>query len=168
MVPPRLAFTQPLFVEAARIAGYIGSIRRLVLIAALVALAVPAAASSLVFRPSKLPAGKVGVPYKVVVHVSLKGHNPVLGTELPDFTIDCFGADKTGAFQDDCKRLPPGITVRTYADKTCSPPLQMPACFQFAGRPRKAGTYVFQIYVPNVDSVSARGIAITYRIVVRA
>ncbi|HEY3922476.1 MAG TPA: hypothetical protein VGL76_10225 [Gaiellaceae bacterium] len=127
----------------------------------------PAAASSLVFRPSKLPAGRVGVPYKVVVHLSVAGHDPTFGKDVSDYYVACFGADKTGAFQDDCKRLPPGIAVKPYRDGTCSPPLQRPVCFEFAGKPRKAGTYVFQLYVPDVNSAAARGIATTFKLLVK-
>jgi hypothetical protein len=143
-------------------------VRRLAFAAALVALAVPATAWGMVFRPSALPAGKVGVPYKVVIHVSAEGHNPSYGKQDPDFTINCYGANAQGSFVDSCSRMPPGVTVRAYADSTCSPPLSKPACFELAGVPRKAGTYVFQIYVPDVNSFSAKGIATTFKLLVRA
>lgn len=131
------------------------------------ALAAPAAAWGLVFRPSKLPPGTVGVPYRVIEHVSIEGHNPTFRKSSTDFPINCFGADMSGAFHDNCSRMPPGIAVKAYSDGTCSPPLQKPACFEFAGTPRKPGTYIFQIYVPDVNSLSARGIATTFKLLIR-
>jgi hypothetical protein len=124
-------------------------------------------ASALVFRPSTLPAAKVGVLYRVVVHVSVGGHNPALGKNVVDYRVDCYGADREGSFLDDCNRLPPGIKVEQYSDPTCTPPLQKPACFLLTGKPRKAGIYVFRLFVPDVNSIGVRGIATTFKLVVR-
>jgi hypothetical protein len=134
---------------------------------AALALLAPAAAWGLVFKPISLPAAKVGVRYQVVIHVSQGGHHPALGRDFPSFTIDCFGADASGGFIDDCKKLPPGLKLKAYTDATCSPPLQKPACIVIAGTPRKAGSYTFRISVPNVASASVLGILRKYTIVVR-
>jgi hypothetical protein len=131
------------------------------------ALAVPAAAWSLVFRPSPLPPGKVGVPYRVVLRVTVGGHSPALGKNVVQYTVDCYGADLDGNFIDSCSKVPPGIVVKPYAGGTCAPPLTKPSCALLTGTPKKAGTYVFQIFVPDVNSISVRGIATTFRLVVR-
>ncbi len=134
--------------------------------AAASALVVPAAAWGLVFKPSSLPAGKVGVRYHVVIHVSQNGHHPALGRNAPSYTVDCFGADPTGGFINDCPKLPPGIRLEPYTDATCAPPLTRPACIVLTGIPRKAGTYSFRLSAPNLDSDSVRGILRKFTIVV--
>jgi hypothetical protein len=135
---------------------------------AVLALVAPGAAWGLAFKPSSLPAAKVGVRYQVVIRVSQNGHHPALGRNFPSFTIDCFGADASGGFIDDCKKLPPGLKLKQYTDATCSPPLQKPACIVIAGTPKKAGRYTFRISVPNVNSASVLGILRTYTIVVHS
>jgi hypothetical protein len=82
-------------------------VRRFLLIGAASALLAPAAAWGLVFKPSSLPAAKVGAHYQVVIRVSDRGHHPALGKDYPSYTVACFGADPTGGFIDDCKKLPP-------------------------------------------------------------
>src|SRR3954467_8139051 len=150
------------FVPIGRI-GVIGSLF------AFVALLLAAGAAALVFKPSPLPAGTVGVPYRVVLHVSVSGHNPALHKHaIVDYTVDCFGADREGGFVDDCAKLPPGLKIKPYADGTCSPPLQKPACALIVGKPRKAGVYTFRIFVPDANSISVRGIATTFKIRVKA
>jgi len=125
-------------------------------------------AGRLVFKPTSLPPAKVGVRYQAVIHVSQDGHHPALGRDFPSFTIDCFVADASGGFIDDCKKLPPGLKLKQYTDPTCAPPLQKPACIVITGTPRKAGRYTFRISVPNVGSASVLGILRKYTIVVRA
>jgi hypothetical protein len=124
-------------------------------------------ASGLVFKPTTLPAAKVGVRYQVVIRVSENGHHPALGHDFPSYTIDCFGADPVGGFMDDCKKLPPGLTVKQFNDPTCAPPLRRPACIVLAGIPRKAGTYTFRLSAPNLTSASVRGILRKFTLVVR-
>ena len=48
-----------------------------------------------------------------------------------------------------CSKLPPGIKVAPYTDKTCAPPLERPACVVLTGKPKKAGTYVFRTTAPS-------------------
>jgi hypothetical protein len=124
-------------------------------------------AGLLVFKPSSLPAGKVGARYQVVIHVSQGGHHPALGKDSPSYTVTCFGADPTGGFIDDCKKLPPGLTLKDFTGPTCAPPLQRPACIVLAGIPRKAGVYTFRLSAPNLSSPAVRGILYKYTLVVR-
>jgi hypothetical protein len=124
-------------------------------------------AGLLVFKPSSLPAGKVGARYQVVIHVSQGGHHPALGKDSPSYTVNCFGADPTGGFIDDCKKLPPGLTLKDFTGPTCAPPLQRPACIVLAGIPRKAGIYTFRLSAPNLSSPAVRGILYKYTLVVR-
>jgi hypothetical protein len=134
----------------------------------LLALALPASAGALVFKPSPLPAGKVGVPYRVVLRVSIGGHSPALGKNVVQYTVNCYGADHDGNFIDSCSKMPPGIAVKAYGGGgICAPPLTKPSCALLSGTPKKAGTYVFQIFVPDVNSISVRGIPTTFRLVVR-
>jgi hypothetical protein len=142
-------------------------VRRFLLIGAAAALVVPAAAWGLVFKPSSLPPAKVGVRYQVVIRVSQNGHHPALGKDYPSYTIACYGADPTGAFMDDCKKLPPGLVLKEYRDPTCSPPLQKPACIVLTGIPRKAGTYIFRLSAPNLASSAVRGVLVKFTLVVR-
>ncbi len=141
--------------------------RRFLLIGAATALIAPAAALGLVFKPSSLPAGKVGARYQVVIHVSQNGHHPALGKDFPSYTVACFGADPTGGFIDDCKKLPPGLTLKEFTDPTCAPPLQRPACVALSGIPRQAGTYTFRLSAPNPSGGSVRGILRKFTLVVR-
>ena len=141
--------------------------RRFLLIGAVLALIAPAAALSLVFKPSSLPAAKVGVKYRVIIRVSQNGHHPALGKDYPSYTVACYGADPTGGFMDDCRKLPPGLTLKEFTDRTCAPPLERPACVILAGIPRKAGTYNFRLSAPNLSSGGVRGILRKFTLVVR-
>ena len=146
----------------------VAAIRRPLLIGAIIALAVPSAAWGLVFRPSRLPAAKVGVPYRVVVHVSLRGHHPAYGKpDYPSYGVDCFGADPDGGFMDDCARLPPGIRIRSYSGPGCAPPLDRPYCLVFTGTPTAAGSYSFRLSAPDAASLSVRGFLVPFTLVVR-
>jgi hypothetical protein len=139
-------------------------------IAALALLALPASASGagIVFSPHALAAGQVGTRYHAVIRISVAGHHPALGRDYPSYTVACFGADAVGGYFDDCGKLPPGLRMKTFADPTCSPPLQRPACVSVDGIPRKAGTYTFRISAPDTASAGVRGIVRKYTIVVRA
>ena len=144
---------------------------RLAIIGALTAALLPAAAHGggrIVFKPTALPAGHVGVPYRVVIQVSLAGHHPAFGKDYPSYTVACFGADPQGGYIDDCAKLPPGVRLTAYEGPGCAPPLQKPDCVVLTGRPRKAGTYTFRISAPDVNSVGVRGILRKYTLVIRA
>ena len=142
--------------------------RRFLLIgAAAAALLTPAVAWGLVFKPSSLPAAKVGVRYQVVIRISQNGHHPALGKDYPSYTVACYGADATGGFIDDCHKLPPGLRLKDFTDRTCAPPLAKPACIVLTGIPRKAGTYTFRLSAPNPDGGSVRGIIRKFTLVVR-
>ena len=140
--------------------------KRVALVVVLAALAAPAA-HAIVFKPSSLPAGQVGVPYQVVIKVSIAGHHPALGKDYPSYTVGCYGADTSGGFIDDCSKLPPGLRLAPYQGPGCAPPLSEPDCVALAGKPRKAGTYTFRISAPDVNSAGVRGILRKYTVVVR-
>jgi hypothetical protein len=142
-------------------------VRRFLLLGAASALVAPAAALGLVFKPSSLPTAKVGVRYQVVIRVSQNGHHPALGKDYPSYTVACYGADATGGFIDDCKKLPPGLKLKDFTDPTCAPPLQKPACVVISGKPTKAGRYIFRLSAPNLSSSGVRGILRTFTLVVR-
>jgi hypothetical protein len=141
-------------------------VKRLVLTAALAGLLVPVA-GAIVFKPSSLPAGQVGVPYRVVIQVSVAGHHPALGKDYPSYTVACYGADKSGAYMDDCAKLPPGLKLGPYEGPGCAPPLQKPDCVTLTGKPRKAGTFTFRISAPDVTSLGVRGVLRRYTVVIR-
>ena len=143
--------------------------KRLVLTAALAAVVAPGAwgAGTVVFKPTALPAGQVGVRYQVVIRVSIAGHHPALGKDYPSYTVACFGADPQGGYIDDCPKLPPGLTLGTYEGPGCSPPLRYPDCVVLQGKPRKAGRYTFRISAPDVNSAGVRGILRRYTVVIR-
>ena len=98
--------------------------RRFAILGGALTLALAAAlpASAIVFKPSSLPAGQVGVPYQVVIKVSIAGHHPALGKDYPSYTVACYGADKSGGFIDDCPKLPPGLRLVHYVGAGCAPP----------------------------------------------
>ena len=142
--------------------------RGFALIAGVVAAAAPAAwGAGIVFTPATLPVGHVGVAYKAVIQVSVAGHHPALGKDYPSYTVACYGADRDGAFMDDCSKLPPGLRLGAYRGPGCAPPLQKPDCVALTGKPRKAGRYTFRISAPDVDSVGVRGILRKYTVVIR-
>ena len=141
--------------------------RRFLLIGAASAFVAPAAALGLVFKPSSLPAAKVGVHYQVVIRVSQGGHHPALGKDYPSYTVACYGADATGGFMDDCKKLPPGLSLKDFTDPTCAPPLQKPACVVIIGKPTKPGRYTFRLSAPNLASKGVRGVLRSFTILVR-
>jgi hypothetical protein len=141
-------------------------VKRVALIAALAAMVVPAA-QAIVFKPSSLPAGKVGVAYQVVIKVSIAGHHPALGKDYPSYTVACYGADAEGGYIDDCAKLPPGLHLAAYEGPGCSPPLSRPDCIALTGKPRKAGRYSFRISAPDVNSIGVRGILRRYTVVIR-
>jgi hypothetical protein len=143
-------------------------VRRLVSIAAAAGFAALAPlAAAIVFKPTSLPAGQVGVPYKVVISVSIAGHHPAFGRDYPSYTVACYGADKTGAYMDDCAKLPPGLKLGPYEGAGCAPPLEKPDCVALAGKPRKAGRYSFRISAPDPNSAGVRGILHGYTVVIR-
>ena len=144
--------------------------KRLVSIVALVGFGVVLApvAGAIVFKPSALPPGQVGQPYKAVISVSIAGHHPALGKDYPSYTVACYGADRTGAYMDDCAKLPPGLKLLAYQGQGCSPPLQKPDCVVLTGRPRKAGRYSFRISAPDVTSIGVRGVLKRYTVLIRA
>lgn len=143
--------------------------KRLASIAAVAGFAALApVAGAIVFKPSSLPAGHVGQPYKVVISVSIAGHHPALGKDYPSYTVACYGADKTGAYMDDCAKLPPGLKLTAYQGPGCSPPLQKPDCVVLTGKPRKAGRYSFRISAPDVGSIGVRGVLKSYTVLIRA
>ena len=139
----------------------------IVLLGLLLAPGTSLGAGWLVFKPSSLPAARVGVKYRVVIRISQNGHHPALGKDYPSYTVACYGADPTGGFMDDCKKLPPGLTLKEFTDRTCAPPLERPACVILAGIPRKAGTYNFRLSAPNLSSGGVRGILRKFSLVVR-
>jgi hypothetical protein len=141
-------------------------VKRVVLVAVLVGLAAPAA-QAIVFRPSSLPAGQVGVRYQAVIKVSIAGHHPALGKDYPSYTVACYGADTKGGYIDDCSKLPPGLRLVHYAGPGCAPPLSHPDCVVLSGKPRKAGTYRFRISAPDVNSAGVRGVLRKYTVVIR-
>lgn len=141
--------------------------RRFLLIGAVSALVAPAGALGLVFKPSSLPAAKVGVRYQVVIRVSQNGHHPALGKDYPSYTVACYGADPTGRFIDDCTKLPPGLKLKEFSDPTCAPPLEKPACVVISGKPTRAGRYTFRLSAPNLSSGGVRGILRSFTLVVR-
>jgi len=143
-------------------------VRRLALIGVVLGLT-PGAASAggILFRPSSLPAGKVGVHYQAVIRVSVAGHHPALGKDYPSYTVACYGATPDGSYMDDCSKLPPGLRLAAYTSPQCSPPLQHPECLQLTGTPRKAGTYTFRISAPDVNSAGVRGILRKYTVLIR-
>jgi len=124
-------------------------------------------AGAIVFKPSSLPDGEVGVPYKVVISVSIAGHHPALGKDYPSYTVACYGADPKGAYMDDCAKLPPGLRLIAYQGPGCSPPLQKPDCVALTGKPRKAGRYSFRISAPDVSSIGVRGVLRRYTVVIK-
>jgi hypothetical protein len=145
-------------------------VRRLALgsgIATALALATAVTAGAIVFRPSALPAGEVGIRYQVVIKVSIAGHHPALGKDYPSYTVACYGADKTGGYMDDCARLPPGLRLVHYEGAGCAPPLSYPDCVALVGKPRKAGSYTFRISAPDVASAGVRGVVHRYTVLVR-
>jgi len=141
-------------------------LRRLALAAVLAGAAAPAA-SAIVFKPDFLPSGQVGMPYQVVIRISIAGHHPALGKDYPSYTVACYGADPKGGYIDDCAKLPPGLTLTAYAGPGCSPPLSRPDCVVLKGKPRKAGRYTFRISAPDVNSAGVRGILRTYTVTIR-
>ncbi len=141
-------------------------VRRLAAIALAAGIAAPSAAA-IVFRPEALPAGQGGVRYQVVIKVSLAGHHPALGKDYPSYTVACYGADKTGAYIDDCHKLPPGLRLVHFEGPGCSPPLSFPDCVALIGKPRKAGRYTFRLSAPDVNSIGVRGILRKYTVVIR-
>ncbi len=141
-------------------------VRRLAAIALAAGIAAPSAAA-IVFRPEALPAGQVGVRYQVVIKVSIAGHHPALGKDYPSYTVACYGADKTGAYIDDCHKLPPGLRLVHFEGPGCSPPLSFPDCVALIGKPRKAGRYTFRLSAPDVNSIGVRGILRKYTVVIR-
>jgi hypothetical protein len=141
-------------------------VKRVALVAVLAGLSVPAA-WAIVFKPSSLPAGEVGVRYQAVIKVSIAGHHPALGKDYPSYTVACYGADKSGGYIDDCAKLPPGLRLVHYEGPGCAPPLSNPDCVVLTGKPRKAGTYTFRISAPDVNSVGVRGILRKYTVVIR-
>jgi len=141
-------------------------VRRLALVAVVGAVVAPAA-RALVFQPATLPAGQVGVPYQVVIRVSIAGHHPALGKDYPSYTVACYGADGTGGYIDDCAKLPPGIKLVAYEGPGCSPPLSRPDCVALTGRPRKAGRFTFRISAPDVNSAGIRGVLRKYTLLIR-
>jgi hypothetical protein len=143
-------------------------VKRLVSIAAVTGfVALPPLAGALVFKPSSLPPGQVGTAYKAVIQVSIAGHHPALGKDYPSYTVACYGADKTGAYMDDCAKLPPGLKLGPYEGPGCAPPLEKPDCVALAGKPRKAGRYSFRISAPDPNSPGVRGILRRYTVVIR-
>jgi len=145
-------------------------VRRLALglgIAVALAHAAAVSASAIVFKPSALPAGQVGVRYEVVIQVSIAGHHPALGKDYPSYTVACYGADKTGGYMDDCPKLPPGLRLVHYEGPGCAPPLSRPDCIALVGKPRKAGRYTFRISAPDVNSIGVRGILRKYTVLIR-
>ena len=143
--------------------------RRFAILGGMLALALGAAlpAGAIVFKPSSLPVGRVGVRYQVVIKVSIAGHHPALGRDYPSYTVACYGADRTGGYIDDCAKLPPGLRLAHYEGPGCAPPLSNPDCVVLAGKPRKAGTYTFRISAPDVNSAGVRGILRKYTVVIR-
>jgi hypothetical protein len=144
-------------------------VKRVALVAVLAVLAglgAPAA-WAIVFRPSSLPAGEVGVRYQAVIEVSIAGHHPALGKDYPSYTVACYGADKNGGYIDDCAKLPPGLRMAHYEGPGCAPPLSKPDCVVLSGKPRKAGTYTFRISAPDVNSAGVRGILRKYTVVIK-
>jgi hypothetical protein len=144
-------------------------VRRFAIIAGVWAVLLPTgalAAPRLVFRPTALPAGHVGVRYQVVIRVSIAGHHPALGKDYPSYTVACYGAGPDGGYMDDCPKLPPGLRLIHYEGPGCSPPLRYPDCIALTGKPRKAGRYTFRISAPDVSSVGVRGILRKYTVVV--
>jgi len=146
-------------------------VKRLAWIAALAALVGFAAfaplAGAIVFKPSSLPPGQVGVPYKVVIQVSVAGHHPALGKDYPSYTVACYGADQDGSYMDDCAKLPPGLKLAAYQGPGCAPPLQKPDCVALTGKPRKAGRYTFRISAPDVNSIGVRGVLRRYTVLIK-
>ena len=145
-------------------------VRRLALIAVLgafIPLVTALAAAAIVFKPSALPAGQVGVRYEVVIRVSIAGHHPALGKDYPSYTVACYGADAAGGYIDDCPKLPPGLRLIHYEGPGCAPPLSNPDCVALLGKPRKAGRYTFRISAPDVNSAGVRGILRKYTVVIR-
>jgi hypothetical protein len=144
-------------------------VKRVALVAALAILAGLGAptAWAIVFRPSSLPAGEVGVRYQAVIKVSIAGHHPALGKDYPSYTVACYGADKNGGYIDDCAKLPPGLRMAHYQGPGCAPPLSNPDCVVLTGKPRKAGTYTFRISAPDVNSAGVRGILRKYTVVIK-
>jgi hypothetical protein len=145
-------------------------VRRLAVIAllgTLVTLATALSAAAIVFKPTALPGGQVGVRYEVVIRVSIAGHHPALGKDYPSYTVACYGADKGGGYMDDCAKLPPGLRLVHYEGPGCAPPLSRPDCVALVGKPRKAGRYSFRISAPDVNSVGVRGILRRYTVVIR-
>ena len=136
-------------------------------VGALLALVAAVAAGAIVFKPNALPAGQVGVRYEVVIRVSIAGHHPALGKDYPSYTVACYGADKTGAYIDDCHKLPPGLRLIHYEGPGCAPPLTKPDCLVLVGKPRKAGSYTFRISAPDVNSIGVRGILRKYTVLIR-
>jgi hypothetical protein len=134
---------------------------------ATLALATALGAQAIVFKPSSLPAGKVGVQYQAVIEVSIAGHHPALGKDYPSYTVACYGADGEGGYIDDCAKLPPGLRLAAYKGPGCSPPLTRPDCVALSGKPRKAGRYTFRISAPDVNSAGVRGILRKYTVVIR-
>ena len=143
--------------------------RRFAILGGALALALAAAlpAAAIVFKPSSLPAGQVGVRYQAVIKVSIAGHHPALGKDYPSYTVACYGADTKGGFIDDCPKLPPGLRIVHFEGPGCSPPLSNPDCVALTGKPRKAGTYTFRISAPDVNSAGVRGILRKYTVVIR-
>ena len=143
--------------------------RRFAILGGILALALAAAlpAAAIVFKPSSLPAGEVGVRYQVVIKVSIAGHHPALGKDYPSYTVACYGADRSGGYIDDCSKLPPGLRLVHYEGPGCAPPLSNPDCIVLTGKPRRAGTYSFRISAPDVNSVGVRGILRKYTLVIR-
>jgi hypothetical protein len=143
-------------------------VKRVLPVAVVFAAVAPAAlGAGILFKPASLPAGKLGVPYTAVIRVSIAGHHPALGKDYPSYTVACYGADGSGAYMDDCARLPPGLRLSPYAGPGCAPPLQKPDCVVLAGRPRKAGRFSFRISAPDVRSIGVRGILRRYTVVIR-
>jgi len=143
-------------------------VKRLAWIAAVAGFAaLTAVAEAILFKPSALPPGQVGVAYKVVISVSIAGHHPALGKDYPSYTVACYGADPKGAYMDDCAKLPPGLRLIAYQGPGCSPPLQKPDCVALTGKPRNAGRYSFRISAPDVSSIGVRGVLRRYTVVIK-
>jgi len=141
-------------------------VKRVALVALVAGVAAPAA-WGIVFKPTSLPTGQVGVRYQAVIKVSIAGHHPALNKDYPSYTVACYGADTKGGYIDDCPKLPPGLRLAHYAGPGCAPPLSYPDCVVLSGKPRAAGTFRFRISAPDVNSAGVRGILRKYTVVIR-
>jgi len=100
-------------------------------------------------------------------YLALGSAAPIHPKDYPSYTVACYGADATGGFIDDCKKLPPGLKLKEFSDPTCAPPLEKPACVVISGKPTRAGRYTFRLSAPNLSSGGVRGILRSFMLVVR-